>query len=222
MGQSPKEWNFWWHSHNTMSTQPSSQDHTTMRLLARNMGGWACGAVFNVKNEVTGYMAYGHPILKGQTAEAFLKVEIERIAETPIKQQVDAWMKENVKTRPTVAIPSKQPYKQGTGMAWGPKSGGGATTSVVKPKAEDLPVGHSISPIFTDEYVRSRLEDINAKLITVGFGNLDPHDVTFLASYWDAFPDYDPFEGWEPTLDERLDAEIDLEIEFPAELYEND
>lgn len=103
-------WNFWGHTHPSMSTRPSSQDHENMLMWAEQWGR-AIGAVFNEKNEITGWGAGPHPLFRGTTCEidTNLTIMYERQRDEAIYAQVSKWMKDNVKLEKPKPYVSKYP-----------------------------------------------------------------------------------------------------------------
>lgn len=94
-------WGFWGHSHVNMPTGPSTTDVETMCKFAESWGGRAIGAVFNQKNEVTGFGAGPHPIFPGlrMVHMTSLSVVYETPEPRPYAAQALEWMKANVKRR---------------------------------------------------------------------------------------------------------------------------
>lgn len=113
------DWRLWWHSHGTISTNPSGQDQKTLLLFAQELhrsGGepWALGLVTNSRNEYTGWLAIDYPFSLNITG---IDVEIYEDADEELVKKVDDMLK-GVKAKVSVFQPetSRLPVKKDNGQ----------------------------------------------------------------------------------------------------------
>lgn len=112
-GDQVNQWRFWWHSHASMGTSPSGTDHNTLKMLATQFGGWACGAVFNNKLEATGWAVAPDGLFPTQQKEyTGLSVVIHPYTDDTIAAVVTGWM-EHVKEPPPPPVKTWIPKGEG-------------------------------------------------------------------------------------------------------------
>ena len=106
------EWRFWWHSHGNNGTFYSGTDHSTLTMLARNVGGWFSGMVITNKLERKGFLDVREPFpIHTEIPVLTLPVEDEDLRRLVEEQMA------NVK-RKTYTPPSR-PWQQGGGANQG-------------------------------------------------------------------------------------------------------
>lgn len=158
-GQQPSEYRFWGHSHNTMGTTPSGQDHSTLGMLATKawpIAGYGVGAVFNTRQEVTAWFATKTAFGSSSYAEGDIKGVTYDPVLNPYTDEIEAVCKDNV----------HQPVPTPTAISTSTGTGGGNKDRRSDPSYKDWlnRGGTQQAPLFSrDELAEALVMYKNAK-----------------------------------------------------------
>lgn len=88
-GEHAKDWSLWWHSHASMSTSPSSTDHSTLKDLARQSSeGYALGLVVNANGDATAWAA-----VRSSLSNVFVEETLHVVYEEHIDEELRDYVK---------------------------------------------------------------------------------------------------------------------------------